>query len=52
MLEVMYSLPSRHDVKTFTITVEMVNQHQHHGNKVMLHPSMLSHRETAVDHGL
>ena len=45
MLEVMYSLPSNHDVKTFTITAEMVNQHQHHGNKVMLHPNMLSHQE-------
>ncbi|KKZ09973.1 MAG: ATP-dependent protease [Candidatus Synechococcus spongiarum 15L] len=52
MLEVMYSLPSSHDVKTFTITAEMVNQHQHHGNKVMLHPNILSHQETAVDHGL
>ena len=45
MLEVMYSLPSNHDVKTFTITAEMVNQHQHHGNKVMLHPNMPSHQE-------
>ncbi|KKZ11566.1 MAG: ATP-dependent protease [Candidatus Synechococcus spongiarum SP3] len=52
MLEVMYGLPSHHEVKTFTITAEMVNQHQRHGNKVMLHPNMLSHRETAVDHGL
>ena len=52
MLEVMYSLPSQRDVKTFTITAEMVNQHQHHGNRVILHPSMLSHQDTAVDHGL
>ena len=52
MLEVMYSLPSNHDIKTFTITAEMVNQHQHQSNKVMLHPNMLSHQDTAVDHGL
>lgn len=52
MLEVMYSLPSHNDVKTFTVTAEMVNQHQHQGNKVMLHPNMLSHQDTAVDHGL
>ncbi|MXW41019.1 MAG: ATP-dependent protease ATP-binding subunit ClpX [Synechococcus sp. SB0668_bin_15] len=52
MLEVMYSLPSHNDVTTLTITAEMVNQHQHQGNKVMLHPNMLSHQDTAVDHGL
>ena len=52
MLEVMYSLPSNHDIKTFTITAEMVNQHQHHGKKVMLHPNILNHQETAVNHGL
>ena len=52
MLEVMYSLPSHNDVKTFTITAEMVNQHQHQGHKVRLHPNMLSHQDTAVDHGL
>ncbi|KKZ13064.1 MAG: ATP-dependent protease [Candidatus Synechococcus spongiarum 142] len=45
MLDVMYSLPSNRDIKTFTITAEMVNQHQHHGNKVMLHPNILSHQE-------
>ncbi len=52
MLEVMYSLPSNHDVKTFTITAEMVNQHQHHGKKVVLHPNILGHQETALNHGL
>ncbi len=52
MLEVMYSLPSNHDVKTFTITAEMVNQHQHHGKKVVLHPNILGHQETAFNHGL
>ena len=46
MLEVMYSLPSHNDITTFTITAEMVNQHQHQGNKVMLHPNMLSHQDT------
>ena len=45
MLDVMYSLPSNRDIKTFTITAEMVNQHQRHGNKVMLHPNILSHQE-------
>ena len=52
MLEVMYNLPSNHDVKTFTITAEMVNQHQHRGSKVMLHPNILSHQQAASDHGL
>lgn len=52
MLDVMYSLPSKHDVKTFTITVEMVTQHRHHGNKVTLQPDIPSHQETAVNHGL
>ena len=52
MLEVMYSLPSNHDIKTFTITAEMVNQHQHHRRKVMLHPNILGHQETGLNHGL
>ena len=54
MLDVMYSLPSKHDVKTFTITAEMVNQHQHYGNRVTLQPDIPSRQEqeTAADHGL
>ncbi len=45
MLEMMYSLPSNDTIKTFTVTGDMVNQHQRHGAKVMLHPNILSHQE-------
>ena len=49
MLDVMYSLPSNHHIKTFTVTAEMVNQHQRHG---ATRPSTTGHQEAALDHGL
>ena len=52
MLEVMYNLPSDHEVKTFTITAEMVNQHQRHGASLILHPNVLSREGAAPNHGL
>ena len=45
MLDPMFDLPSRSDVKQFTITADMVRQHK--GNKVVPHPNVLNHQETA-----